>query len=54
MQYKVTGVLTTGRRFKAIHTTNRAYALGINLYRGSVWERPSDDAPWRRIREVYN
>lgn len=37
-KYIVTGILVNGRRFKAIHTTNRLYAFGINLYRGSVWE----------------
>lgn len=51
-KYKVTGVLTNGRRFSAIHTTNLRYALSINLYRGTVWEEV--DGHWRKIREVWN
>lgn len=37
-RYEVTGVSVHGKRFKIV-TTNYLYARGINLYRGSVWER---------------
>lgn len=51
--YKVTGVLTNGKRFPAIYTDNLNYALMINLYRGTVW-RKDDQGKWRKIREVWN
>lgn len=35
--YHVTGILQSGRRFKCIVTDNPHHALGINLYRGTVW-----------------
>lgn len=35
--YVVTGVLTSGRRFPAIHCQDWRHARGINLYRGSKW-----------------
>jgi len=34
--YHVTGVLIDGRRFKTV-TGNFYHAMGINLWRGSVW-----------------
>lgn len=34
--YLITGIDRQGRRFN-LHTSNRRHALGINLYRGSVW-----------------
>jgi hypothetical protein len=35
--YIITGIDTRGKRFR-IETSNRIYAEGINLYRGSKWE----------------
>ena len=51
-RFKVTGVLTNGRRFKAIHTNNIIHATSINLYRGTVWEH--DGERWRVMRRVWN
>lgn len=50
--YKVTGVTVHGKRFK-IETSDRIHALGINLWRGSVWESTSENK-WRLINRVYN
>lgn len=51
-KYKVTGIMHNGRRFNAIHTDNLRYALGINLWNGSVWEQ--FNGHWKRIKVVYN
>lgn len=51
--YIVTGILTTGKRFKAIHTDSYIYAISINLYRGSVWEVDENGAR-HLIKRVYN
>lgn len=50
--YKVTGILTNGKRFKAIHTNSPRHAAGINLYRGTVWA--NDAGTWRIIQRVWN
>ncbi len=50
--FHVTGILTNGRRFPTIVTTNPYHAMGINLYRGSVWR--VEDGKRRLIRRVYN
>ncbi len=39
--YVITGTDVRGRRFK-LTTTSRVYALGINLFRGSVWFQGCD------------
>ena len=52
-QYKVTGVLRNGQRFKAIHTSSMIQAMRINLWRGSVWES-INGGKWKLIRRVYN
>ncbi len=51
-EYKVTGVLVNGSRFKAIHTDNIIHALGINLYRGTVWGKVN--GKWTVVRRTYN
>lgn len=51
MRYEVTGTDRGGKRFK-ISTTILAYALSINLWRGSVWEVV--DGKRTRIKEVWN
>lgn len=51
--YVVTGVLANGRRFKAIHTPSYQHAMGINLYRGSVWEKQSDGSR-KLLKRVWN
>jgi hypothetical protein len=33
----VTGILTNGKRFEAMHIKNVYHAFGINLWKGSVW-----------------
>ena len=50
--YKVTGTLRNGQRFKAIHTKNFSYAMGINLWKGSVYQKSA--GKWVRIKEVWN
>ena len=50
--YKVTGVDKNGIRFR-IETNNRMHALGINLWRGSVWEFTRENK-WRLIKRAYN
>lgn len=51
-RYKVTGVDVYGKRFRMVFT-NRMHAMGINLFRGSVWEETST-GKWKRIKEVWN
>lgn len=51
MTYIITGVLTTSKRFK-ITTTNKIYAFGINLWRGSVWCLV--EGKRRLLKRVYN
>ena len=51
-QYKVTGVTVDGKRFR-IMTTNYMHAMGINLWRGTVWYR-KDGGGWEIVRRVYN
>lgn len=50
--YKVTGVQVSGKRFK-IETSDRMYALGINLWRGSVWKSTAENK-WQLIKRVFN
>jgi len=52
--YEVTGVLTNGKRFKPIVTSNPHHALGINLYRGTVWQRKAGETSRRKVKEVWN
>ena len=49
--YIVTGVLTNGRRFKLQYSDYRQ-AMGINLWRGNVWE--VIDGKRKRIKSVTN
>lgn len=51
-KYKVTGVLFSGKRFKAIHTDSLMHAMGINLYNGTVWQRIGRH--WRVLKTVRN
>ena len=50
--YEITGVDVYGRRFKIV-TTNAIHALGINLYRGTLWERRGD-GPRRMVYRAWN
>lgn len=52
-RYVVTGVTVDGKRFKRV-TDNPYYALGINLYRGSLWGIPVSGGPRRLLRRVWN
>lgn len=47
--YKITGVDIYGKRFK-METDNRMYALHINLFKGSVWQK--DGSKWKLIKRV--
>lgn len=55
--YEITGMLYRSRKRFKIETRNRAYALGINLWRGTVWEVYFDkylNRKRRILRRVYN
>jgi len=52
MRYKITGTDTRGRRFR-IFTDNLYHALGINLWRGAVWEIHPDGRTYL-VRRVFN
>ena len=51
--YHVTGVDVYGKRFKIV-TSNPMHALGINLWRGSVWQIKAGQKKRRKIKEVWN
>jgi len=52
--FRVTGVYAYGtRRFKPVVTEYIVHALGINLWRGTVWGvRP--DGTRKKLKEVWN
>ena len=50
--YHVTGTDRQGRRFKRVYT-GKQWAMGINLYNGSVWEVYADGTR-KRIKRVIN
>lgn len=50
--YHVTGITRDNKRFKLIYNS-LSYALGINLYRGSVWE-VDEKGKRKLIRRVFN
>lgn len=52
VRYVVTGVDRSGRRFQKIYSEPQ-WALGINLWRGSVWEQ-SPDGKRTLLRRVWN
>lgn len=49
--YVVTGVDVYGKRFR-FRTENKIHAMGINLYRGSVWI--VTDGKRKLIKRVWN
>lgn len=51
MTYIVTGVDRNGKRFVKQYS-EKFWAMGINLWRGSVWE--VTDGKRRLIKRVYN
>jgi hypothetical protein len=52
-RYHVTGIDRDGKRFK-IETSNPYHALGINLFRGNVWQVKVGQTKRKRIKSVYN
>jgi len=50
--WKVTGVDCDGRRFRIV-TSSAVYAMGINVWCGTVW-RLDARGTWRVFRRVYN
>lgn len=52
-KYHVTGTDRDGRRFKVV-TSNPFHALGVNVYRGSLWQQKAGDSKRRLIRRTYN
>ena len=53
MRYVITGTDASGKRFQPIHTSNLAYAMGHNVYNGTLWE-VSASGKRKRIRTWYN
>lgn len=51
--YEVTGVDVYGKRFKIV-TDNVRHATGINVYRGTLWQRKKGATSRRRICEYWN
>lgn len=49
--YHVTGVTVNGRRFRII-TDDVMFAMGVNLYRGSVWRVVNNKR--KLIKRVWN
>lgn len=52
-KYVITGKLVNGRRFRN-QTTDLRYALGINLWNGSVWGIRKDNGKRQRLKRVIN
>lgn len=52
VKFVVTGVDTSGRRFRLTYREPQ-WALGINLWRGSVWA-VMPNGRRRLVRRVYN
>lgn len=52
-RYEVTGVTVTGQRFKQAYENPR-WALAVNLYRGSVWQRKSGLSNRKLLKRVWN
>lgn len=53
--YIVTGVTTSGKRFKRSFDKDGVYwAMGINLWNGSVWGIKISDGKRQLIKRVYN
>lgn len=52
-KYHITGVDIYGKRFKVI-TSNPYHALGINLWRGTVWQLKNGASQRKAIKRVYN
>ena len=50
--WKVTGIDRDDRRFRIV-TSNAVHALGINVWRGTVW-RMDSGGTWRIFRRVWN
>ena len=40
--YVITGTDVRGKRFKPIHTSNIAYAMAHNVYKGTLWSIGTD------------
>ena len=51
IKYKATGILTNGKRFSAIISTNWYHIQGINLYLGHKWGL-KPDGHWQLIQTV--
>ena len=50
--YHITGIDRNGRRFLTVRTTNYIHAMGLNLWRGSVWR--VSDGKRKLIKRVHN
>ena len=49
--YKVTGETVGGERFR-LYTDSNIQALGINLFRGTVWKK-DPEGKWKIIKRVW-
>jgi len=52
-EYHVTGVLVNGKRFKIV-TPSIIHAMGINLWRGTVWSVDRTTGKRTKLKRVYN
>jgi len=52
-EYHVTGTLMNGKRFKIV-TPSIIHAMGINLYRGTVWSVDTKTRKRTKLRRVWN
>lgn len=48
--YKITGTLVNGNRFKPIHTST---PWNYNIYRGSVWAERLDGS-YKKVKTIWN
>jgi hypothetical protein len=51
-KFKATGILTNGKRFKAIISINWYYIEGINLWHGNKWGLLKATNKWVKLERV--
>jgi len=52
-EYHITGTTMTGKRFKIV-TPSIVHAMGINVYRGTVWSVDKETGKRKVLRRVWN
>lgn len=48
-EYKITGTLINGKRFRPIFTTQ---PWNYNIYKGTIWKKI--DGKWKKFKEITN